>query len=169
VVAGEELNQDEWELDVVLTASQKSNWCTEDWHFDGFRKSDASWKTEKRLCLIIMQTGVGYTHNESLRRKKTAYYFGTPSNFNVALETKIICKERHRKKRVKRHQSLKAFRAAIASNLTILPKTFEIANTLTAVYYPEGVDGAALSSKMVDSNVIIAGGLLPEIKTYFLE
>jgi alanine-glyoxylate transaminase/serine-glyoxylate transaminase/serine-pyruvate transaminase len=25
---GEELNQDEWELDVVLTASQKSNWCT---------------------------------------------------------------------------------------------------------------------------------------------
>jgi hypothetical protein len=47
VVAGEELNQDEWELDVVLTASQKSNWCT-DWHFYGFRKSDASWKTEKR-------------------------------------------------------------------------------------------------------------------------
>jgi alanine-glyoxylate transaminase/serine-glyoxylate transaminase/serine-pyruvate transaminase len=55
-------------------------------------------------------------------------------------------------------------------NLTILPKTTEIAaNTLTAVYYPEGVDGAALSSKMVDSNVIIAGGLLTEIKklTYF--
>jgi alanine-glyoxylate transaminase/serine-glyoxylate transaminase/serine-pyruvate transaminase len=99
-------------------------------------------------------------------------YFGTPAvNLIVALETslKIICKE-SMDKRIKRHQCLaKAFRAGLVSlNLKLLPKTNEIsANTLSAVYYPEGIDGTALSAKMVDSNVIIAGGLLTEIKTTY--
>jgi alanine-glyoxylate transaminase/serine-glyoxylate transaminase/serine-pyruvate transaminase len=46
-----------------------------------------------------------------------------------------------------------------------LPKTNAIAaNTLTAIYYPKIVD--ALSSKMTDSNVIIAGGLLSRYKIF---
>jgi alanine-glyoxylate transaminase/serine-glyoxylate transaminase/serine-pyruvate transaminase len=74
-------------------------------------------------------------------------------------------------KRVKRHQKLAtAFRAGIASlNLEILPKTNKVAaNTLTAAYYPKGIDGAALLTKIANSNIIIAGGLLSEIKaSYF--
>ncbi|MGY8917275.1 MAG: pyridoxal-phosphate-dependent aminotransferase family protein [Flavobacteriales bacterium] len=99
-------------------------------------------------------------------------YFGTPPvNLIVALETslKIICKEGI-SERVKRHQNLaKAFRAGIFSlNLKTISKTNEIsANTLTAVYYPKGVNGSALLKKMSDKDVIIAGGLLPKLKTTY--
>ncbi|SEA90961.1 alanine-glyoxylate transaminase / serine-glyoxylate transaminase / serine-pyruvate transaminase [Flavobacterium gillisiae] len=173
-VAGEELNQDEWELDVVLTASQKAIGVP-----PGLallmvsEKAMQVWKNRKTPVPNYYADWTNWLPIMKAYEERRPSYFGTPAvNLIVALETslKIICKEGI-EKRVKRHQSLaKAFRAAIASlNLTILPKTTEIAaNTLTAVYYPEGVDGAALSSKMVDSNVIIAGGLLPEIKaTYF--
>ena len=173
-VAGEELNQDEWELDVVLTASQKAIGVP-----PGLallmvsEKAMQVWENRKTPVPNYYADWNNWLPIMRAYEERRPSYFGTPAvNLIVALETslKIICKEGI-EKRVKRHQSLaKAFRAAIASlNLTILPKTNEIAaNTLTAVYYPEGVDGAALSSKMVDSNVIIAGGLLPEIKaTYF--
>lgn len=99
-------------------------------------------------------------------------YFGTPPvNLIVALETslKIICKEGI-SERVKRHQNLaKSFRAGIFSlNLKTISKTNEIsANTLTAVYYPKGVNGSALLKKMSDKDVIIAGGLLPKLKTTY--
>jgi alanine-glyoxylate transaminase/serine-glyoxylate transaminase/serine-pyruvate transaminase len=90
----------------------------------------------------------------------------------VVLETslKIICKEGITE-RIKGHQIFAmAFRAAIAAlNLKILPKTNKIAaNTLTAIYYPKGVDSAALRSKMGNNNIIVAGGLLSKIKaSYF--
>jgi alanine-glyoxylate transaminase/serine-glyoxylate transaminase/serine-pyruvate transaminase len=172
-VAGEELNQDEWELDVVLTASQKAIGVP-----PGLallmvsEKTMQVWENRKTLVSNYYADWSNWLPIMKAYEERRPSYFGTPAvNLIVALETslKIICKEGI-EKRVKRHQSLaKAFRAAIASlNLTILPKTTEIAaNTLTAVYYPEGIDGAALSSKMVDSNVIIAGGLLPEIKTTY--
>lgn len=172
-VAGEELNQDEWELDVVLTASQKAIGVP-----PGLallmvsEKAMQAWENRKTPVPNYYADWSNWLPIMKAYEERRPSYFGTPAvNLIVALETslKIICKEGI-EKRVKRHQSLaKAFRAAIASlNLTILPKTTEIAaNTLTAVYYPQGIDGAALSSKMVDSNVIIAGGLLPEIKTTY--
>lgn len=172
-VAGEELNQDEWELDVVLTASQKAIGVP-----PGLallmvsEKAMQVWENRKTLVSNYYADWSNWLPIMKAYEERRPSYFGTPAvNLIVALETslKIICKEGI-EKRVKRHQSLaKAFRAAIASlSLTILPKTTEIAaNTLTAVYYPEGIDGAALNSKMVDSNVIIAGGLLPEIKTTY--
>ncbi|MEZ7497170.1 alanine--glyoxylate aminotransferase family protein [Flavobacterium sp. Arc3] len=172
-VAGEELNQDEWGLDVVLTASQKAIGVP-----PGLallmvsEKALQVWKNRKTLVPNYYADWNNWLPIMRAYEERKPSYFGTPAvNLIVALETslKIICKE-GMDKRVKRHQSLaKAFRAGIASlNLTILPKTNTItANTLTAVYYPEGIDGAAFSAKMVDGNVIIAGGLLPEIKTTY--
>ncbi len=173
-VAGEEIDQDGWELDVVLTASQKAIGVPPGLallmasekaiQVRGNRKTPVSnYYSDWNNWLPIMRA----------YEERRPSYFGTPAvNLIVALETslKIICKE-GMDKRVSRHQSLAmAFRAAIATlSLEILPKTNTIAaNTLTAVYYPKGVEGAALSALMVDSDVIIAGGLLSEIKaTYF--
>lgn len=172
-VAGEQINQDEWELDVVLTASQKAIGVPpglallmaseKAMHVSENRKTPVSnYYADWKNWLPIM----------SAYEERRPSYFGTPAvNLIVALETslKIIAKE-GMDKRVKRHQNLaKAFRAGIAAlNLEILPKTNTIAaNTLTAVYYPEGIDGAELSAKMADNNVIIAGGLLPEIKAKY--
>lgn len=172
-VAGEEVNQDEWEIDIVLTASQKaigvppglallmaSQKAMQVW---GNRKTPVpNYYADWSNWLPIMKAYEG----------RSPSYFGTPPvNLIVALETslKIICNEGI-DKRVKRHQLLaKAFREGIGSlNLKILPKSNEIAaNTLTAVYYPKGIDGAALRSKIANSNVIIAGGLLSEIKTTY--
>jgi alanine-glyoxylate transaminase/serine-glyoxylate transaminase/serine-pyruvate transaminase len=173
-VAGEEIKQDEWGIDVVLTGSQKaigvppglallmvSEKAMQVW---GNRKTPVpNYYADWNNWLPIMKA----------YEERRPSYFGTPAvNLIVALETSlnIICNE-GMDKRVKRHQKLAtAFRAGIASlNLEILPKTNKVAaNTLTAAYYPKGIDGAALLTKIANSNIIIAGGLLSEIKaSYF--
>lgn len=172
-VAAEELKQDEWELDVVLTASQKAIGVPPGLALlMASEKAMEVWKNRKTPVPNYYADWGNWLPIMKAYEERKPSYFGTPAvNLIVALETslKIICKEGI-EKRVQRHQNLaKAFRAAIASiDLTILATSNTIAaNTLTAVYYPEGIDGAAFSSKMSDSNVIIAGGLLPEIKTTY--
>ncbi|MCC8360505.1 pyridoxal-phosphate-dependent aminotransferase family protein [Salinimicrobium sediminilitoris] len=172
-VAGEEIDQDEWGLDVVLTGSQKaigvppglallvaSQKAMEAW---GKRKTPVSnYYADWNNWLPIMKA----------YEERRPSYFGTPAvNLIVALETslKIIAAEGV-EERVKRHQILaKAFRAGISSlNLQIIPERNEIAaNTLTAAYYPGGIDGAALLSKIAKSDVILAGGLLSDIKSKY--
>ena len=172
-VAGEEINQDEWELDVVLTASQKAIGVPPGLALlMASQKAMEVWKNRKTPVFNYYADWNNWLPIMRAYEERRPSYFGTPAvNLIVALETslKIICKE-GMDKRVKRHQSLaKAFRAGIASmNLETLTKTNKIsANTLTAVYYPKGIDGAALRTKIAESNVIIAGGLLSEIKTEY--
>lgn len=173
-VAGEELNQDEWGLDVVLTASQKAIGVPPGLALlMASEKAMQVWENRKTPVSNYYADWNNWLPIMRAYEERRPSYFGTPAvNLIVALETslKIISKE-GMDKRIKRHQGLaKAFRAGIAAlNLELLPKENGIAaNTLSAVYYPEGITGAALSAKMVESNVIIAGGLLPEIKaTYF--
>jgi len=172
-VAGEELNQDEWELDVVLTASQKAIGVPPGLALlMASEKAMQVWENRKTPVSNYYADWNNWLPIMRAYEERRPSYFGTPAvNLIVALETslKIICKE-SMDKRITRHQCLaKAFRAGLVSlNLELLPKTNEIAaNTLSAVYYPEGIDGAALSANMVDSNVIIAGGLLTEIKTTY--
>jgi alanine-glyoxylate transaminase/serine-glyoxylate transaminase/serine-pyruvate transaminase len=172
-VAGEDLNQDEWELDVVLTASQKAIGVPPGLALlMASEKAMQVWENRKTPVPNYYADWNNWLPIMRAYEERRPSYFGTPAvNLIVALETslKIICKE-GMDKRVNRHQSLaKAFRAGIAAlNLETLPKTNTVAaNTLTAVYYPEGIDGATLISKIVDSDVIIAGGLLPEIKAAY--
>ncbi|AUC83223.1 alanine--glyoxylate aminotransferase family protein [Lacinutrix sp. Bg11-31] len=173
-VAGEVINQDEWELDIVLTASQKAIGVPPGLALlMASEKAMKVWKNRKTPVPNYYADWSNWLPIMKAYEERRPSYFGTPAvNLIVALETslKIICKEGI-DKRVKRHQDLaKAFRAAIASlNLEILPKSTALAaNTLSAVYYPKDIDGALLSAKMIEADVIIAGGLLPEIKaTYF--
>ena len=172
-VAGEEINQDQWGLDVVLTASQKAIGVPPGLALlMASEKAMDVWKNRKTPVSNYYADWNNWLPIMNAYEERRPSYFGTPAvNLIVALETslKIICKE-GMSERVKRHQILaKAFRAGLSSlNLEILPKTNTMAaNTLTAVYYPEGIEGAALSAKMGDSNVIIAGGLLPEIKAAY--
>jgi len=63
----------------------------------------------------------------------------------------------------------KAFRTAIkALGLNMIPVSGNVsANTLSAVYYPEGVTGGDLLGSISEAGVIVAGGLLSEIKTEY--
>lgn len=172
-VAGEEIAQDEWGLDVVLTGSQKAIGVP-----PGLallmtsQKAMEVWKNRKTPVLGYYGDWKNWLPIMNAYEERKPSYFGTPPvNLIVALETslKLICKEGIQK-RVKRHQNLaEAFRAGLASiNLEILPKTNKsAANTLTAAFYPEGINGASLLSKIAGNDVILAGGLLPEIKTSY--
>ncbi|RXJ44430.1 pyridoxal-phosphate-dependent aminotransferase family protein [Gelidibacter gilvus] len=173
-VAGETILQEKWGLDVVLTGSQKAIGVP-----PGLallmvsEKAMKVWNKRKTPVANYYSDWHNWLPIMRAYEERRPSYFGTPPvNLIVALETslKIICKE-GMSERVKRHQVLgNAFRAGItALNLEILPKTDQLAaNTLTAAYYPKGIDGAAMLSKMAKNNVIVAGGLLPDLKaTYF--
>jgi len=100
-------------------------------------------------------------------------YFGTPAvNLVSALEVslRLILKE-GMEARFRRHSDRgTAFRKAMRGmGLTMIPASEEVsANTLSAPLYPEGVKGADFMKAIGDSDVIVAGGLVPGIKdTYF--
>lgn len=172
-VAGEEIKQDEWGIDIVLTGSQKAIGVP-----PGLALLVASQKAMNVWRTRTTPVGSYYTDWKNWLPIMTAYeernpsYFGTPPvNLILALETslKLICDEGIAS-RIKRHTNLaSAFRTALTSlNLKLLPNGNAIsANTLSAVYFPDTIDGSAMRSKMMESDVIIAGGLLPEIKTSY--
>jgi alanine-glyoxylate transaminase/serine-glyoxylate transaminase/serine-pyruvate transaminase len=55
-----------------------------------------------------------------------------------------------------------------ALGLSIIPVDNKYAaNTLSAPYYPEGISGAELLPKIAKSGVLLAGGLLPDIKSKY--
>lgn len=173
-VAGEEIKQEEWGIDIVLTGSQKAIGVPPGLALlVASQKAMEVWKNRKTKVLNYYADWENWLPIMTAYEERRPSYFGTPPvNLILALETslKIICEEGI-PKRVKRHQDLaRAFRAALDSiGLIILPATNEIAaNTLSAIYFPDGVEGATILSKMIEHDVIIAGGLLPEIKaTYF--
>ena len=71
--------------------------------------------------------------------------------------------------RFDRHRAIaRAFRAAWkAMGLRLVPLTDEItANTMSAVYYPEGVDMGVLA-KVKSEGVVLAAGLHPAIRTRY--
>ncbi len=74
-------------------------------------------------------------------------------------------------KRIARHDKIAtAFRAAMkALNLQLIPESDAVsANTLSAVYFPKGVPGADILREIGASGIIVAGGLLKDLKeAYF--
>lgn len=172
-VAAEEIQQEAWGIDVVLTASQKaigvppglallvvSEKAMQVW---GKRKTPVpNYYGDFGNWLPIMKA----------YQERRPSYFGTPPvNLIAALEVSL--KQIHNegiKNRVKRHQELATyFREGVASlGLQIIPQTNEIAaNTLSAVYYPKGIDAAAFLKNILERDVILAGGLHPEIKAKY--
>ncbi len=168
-VAGEELRQEEWGMDLVLTASQKAL------------------GTPPGLALVM----AGPRALDAFRQRKTpvgnyyadwthwlpimaAYearrpaYFGTPPvNLIYALNVSLgQILDEGLEARFARHRRLSdAFKAAIAAlGLRQVPVSPDkAANTLTAPYYPDGVDASVLGHIGM-AGVILAGGLHPVIR-----
>ena len=173
-VAGEEIRQEEWGLDVVLTASQKAIGVP-----PGLALLVASPKAIK--AFENRKTAVGNYYADwanwlpimKAYENRNPSYFGTPAvNLIMALEIslKLIMKE-GLENRFKRHLQVgKAFRKSIKNlGLEMIPKNESVsANTLSAPYIPEGVIGNVLLGAISKEGVIVAGGLLADIKgSYF--
>ncbi len=170
--AGMECRQEEWGVDVYLTASQKAIsvppglalLVASERAVEAFRKRKTlvrSYYADWGKWLPIM---------ESYRQRKAAY-FGTPAvNLIYALRVSLaqILAEGMDARFRRHHRLSDGFKAAVAAlGLRQVPVRPEIAaTTLTAVYYPEGVD-AGLLKKVAEEGVVLAGGLHPDIKTRY--
>ena len=173
-VAGEELHQEEWGLDIVLTASQKAIGVPPGLALlVASQKAMQTWKKRKTPVSNYYVDWANWLPIMQAYQNRKPSYFGTPPvNLIVALESSLkIIDNEGVQLRVERHQKLaSAFRLAISAlGLKILPINGNIAaNTLTAIYYPKEVKGDVLLKHVSDFDIIIAGGLLPEIKAdYF--
>ncbi len=172
-VAGEEIRQDKWGIDIVLTASQKAIGVP-----PGLALLVASQKAIKTWQNRRTPVGNYYADWNNWLPIMEAYearkpsYFGTPAvNLVNALKVslgQII--EDGNDKRFLRHRLIgEAFRSAMeAIGLGMVPLRNDIAaNTLSAPYYPDGVNGQDLLAEINKAGVVLAGGLHPEIKTKY--
>jgi len=168
-VAGMELCQEDWDVDIVLTASQKaigvppglallvvSARALET--FKARKKPVMSYYSDWTNWLPVMQ---------AYDARKPAY-FGTPAvNLVYALHEslrQIIAEGMD--ERIARHKKISdAFKAGIrALGLKQVPARAEIAaTTMTAPYFPDGID-AKLIGKIREYGVVVAGGLHPAIR-----
>lgn len=172
-VAGEEIRQEEWGIDVVVTASQKAVGVPPGLALlVASEKAMNVWKNRK--------TPVGNYYcdwskwvpiMEAYEARKPSY-FATPAvNLIQALERSYeLILEEGMDARFARHKRLaNKFRDAMTEHgVSFLPLEPEItANTLTAAYYPEGVNGGEFLGKVGENGVIVAGGLLPSHKSEY--
>ena len=169
-VAGEEIRQDTWGIDVAFTASQKaigvppglallmaSPRAIEAWK--NRSQPVANYYADWKNWLPIMQ---------AYANRKPAYFGTPPVNLILALETSLrIILEEGMDRRFDRHRRIgRAFRAAIqAAGLEMIPASEEAAaNTLSAPFYPQGIAAGDFLNAVSAEGVILAGGLLADIK-----
>lgn len=172
-VAGEELRQEEWGIDVALTASQKAIGVPPGLALlvAGPRAMEA-WRSRKTpVGNYYADWGNWLPIMEAYEARKPSY-FGTPAvNLVCALNVSLgQILEEGMEARFARHRKLgQAFQAAIrALGLSQVPTNVEYAaSTLTAPYYPENVTGQDLLPKVRAAGAILAGGLHPQIKARY--
>ncbi len=171
-VAAEEMRQEEWGIDLALTASQKAIGVPPGLALvvagpralDAFRNRKtpvANFYADWTRWLPIMES----------TEARQPRYFGTPAvNLIWALNVSLgQILDEGMDARFARHRRLsEAFKAAItALGMKQVPVSPDkTATTLTAPYYPDGVDSTVLGH-IKDAGVILAGGLHPAIKTRY--
>ncbi len=171
-VAGEALRQEAWGVDLALTASQKAIGVPPGLALvvagpramDAFRQRKTpvgNYYADWTQWLPIMQA----------YQARQPSYFGTPPvNLIWALNVSLgQILDEGMDARFARHRKLsRALKAAVtALGMAQVPvNSDKEANTLTAPYYPEGVD-AGLLGHVKEAGVILAGGLHPDIKPQY--
>jgi alanine-glyoxylate transaminase/serine-glyoxylate transaminase/serine-pyruvate transaminase len=169
-VGGEILRQDEWGVDLTLTASQKALGVP-----PGLALLVAGPRALERFRTRKSPPGSVYSDwnewlpiMEAYEQRKPSY-FATPAvnliwALNISLQQIL---DEGMEARFARHRDLShAFKAAMdALGLRQVPVTPSIAaDTLTGLYYPEGLDSSVLG-RISEAGVIVAGGLHPDIRS----
>jgi alanine-glyoxylate transaminase/serine-glyoxylate transaminase/serine-pyruvate transaminase len=168
-VAGEEMRQEEWGVDLALTASQKAIGVPPGLAlvvagprameaFRTRRSPVGNYYADWTLWLPIM---------EAYEARRPSYFGTPPVNLIWALDVSLgQILEEGMEARFARHRRLSAaLKAAVAAlGMEQVPVGADrAAATLTAPYYPEGVDRAVLGY-VKEAGVVLAGGLHPAIK-----
>ncbi len=171
-VGAEVLRQEAWGVDVAFTGSQKALGVP-----PGLAivvagpAAMAAYKARKtRVASLYSDFGQWLPIMEAYEAKKPAY-FATPAvNLVTALDVSLghLLAEGMDARFARHARIADAFRAAwSALGLETLPTSADVtANTLSALYYPDGVD-ASVVGHVRDEGVVIAGGLHPEARTKY--
>ncbi|MEM2379679.1 MAG: aminotransferase class V-fold PLP-dependent enzyme, partial [Candidatus Methanomethylicia archaeon] len=171
-VAGEEIYMKNWGIDVLFTGSQKAIgvppglaiiWLSP-------KALDRLKETKSKYSPYYMELTRWINIMNSYEELR-ASYFATPAvNLIVALNKSLkLILDEGMEARFKRHKILsKAFRKGIeAMNLKIMAKSEDYAaSTITAIYLPQNINIQQFLNEMNKRNVIVAGGLYPNIN-YF--
>jgi len=171
-VAGEALYQKEWGVDLALTASQKAIGVPPGLALvmAGPRAMDAFRRRKHRVSNYYADWTRWLPIMESVEAGPPLYFGTPPVNHIWALNVSLgQILEEGMEARFARHRKLsQAFKAAVAAlGMGQVPVRPEVtATTLTAPYYPEGVDASVLPL-IGKAGVILAGGLYPQIKTRY--
>lgn len=170
--AGEEFRMDEWGVDIALTASQKAIGVP-----PGLALLVASGKAISAFRARTQPVRSYYCDwnnwlpvMEAYEARKPAY-FGTPAvNLVRALDVSLeqILAEGMEDRFARHARGAAAVRAALkAFGLSFVPAREELcASTLTAPWYPEGIDASVLRH-IAAEGAVLAGGLHPAIKTKY--
>lgn len=166
--AGAEFRQTAWGVDVCVTASQKAIGVPPGLALLMMRPK-AMEAIEARTTPVqnYYADFANWLPIMQAYQARRPSYFGTPPvNLILALQVslKLILAE-GMEERFRRHRLIaRAFRAGMeALGLRMLPSSPELrAPTMSAVYYPDGVDSSLLG-KIRDEGVVAAGGLLPQM------
>ncbi len=167
--AGEELRQEDWGIDVAITASQKALGVPPGLAIAsvGARALAAYRARRHPVRAFSCDWGQWLPILQAYERGDAAYFATPPVNLVNALERSLaLILEEGVEPRIARHQRLAlALRAGWrALQLELVPRTEELtSHTMSALYLPAGAD-ASLLSRVRDEGVVVAGGLHPEIK-----
>jgi len=167
--AGMECLQGEWGIDVYLTASQKAIGVPPGLAIlVASPRAIEAFKGRKTPVLNYYADWANWLPIMEAYEARQPSYFGTPPvNLIYALRESLdqILAE-GMEARFRRHRALSdAFKAAVSAwGLQQVPlEPAKAAHTMTAIYYPEGVDSSLLAL-IKKGGVVVAGGLHPAIK-----
>ncbi len=177
-VAGEEMRQEEWGIDLALTASQKAIGVPPGLALMvvGPRAMDAFHQRKAPVGCYYADWTQWLPVMEAYQDRKPSYYGTPPVNLIAALNVSLgqILDEgadssNPMNVRFARHRRLSdAFKATVtALGMKQVPVSADkAATTLTAPYFPDGVDRTMLAH-VKEAGAIVAGGLHPDIKPWY--
>jgi len=156
---GVEERMDDWGIDVVLTAAQKCYGTPPGLAIDVF--------SERAMDKRRGMRGVPAYYSDILRwlpiMKDPAKYFSTPcvNEIRAFAEAVRMMLEEGMEARFARHAKIaRAFRAALAAlGFSFFTEEAFLADTLSVVQYPAGVEDKAFRSTLGQNGVVVAGGL----------
>jgi alanine-glyoxylate transaminase/serine-glyoxylate transaminase/serine-pyruvate transaminase len=170
--AGETFHQEAWGADVYLTASQKALGVPPGLALLSVGpRALAAWRARRTpVRSLYADFSEWLPIMEAYEAGRPSYFATPPVNLVCALEVSLgqIVRE-GMEARFARHQRMaRAFRAGWrALGLRMLPVSESVAaHTLSALYYPEGVDAGVLG-RVREQGAVLAGGLHPELKTRY--
>lgn len=172
-VAGEEIKQEEWGIDVVVTASQKAVGVPPGLALlVASQNAIKAFKDRKGPVANYYADWANWLPIMNAYENRQASYFGTPPvNLIMALEKSLqLILEEGLYNRFNRHQRAgKAMRAALkALGLKLMSKNEAISsNTLSAPFYPNEIDTSIFLQEIGKEGIILAGGLLPDLRSKY--